>query len=109
MTLKRRVYLIYRLIKSYFQWRFIRNHQCHYSLDDMVLNKSENDICIPLTAWVYRCYCGKEIVEITESGVKQIANGVPYEAVTGQGDYAYNRLSEGNSERIQRKKDKLDR
>ena len=46
-------------------------------LKDMALGKSEPS-ARPLTGWRWKCLiCGRIYTEITESGLRQIASGIP--------------------------------
>ena len=54
---------------------FLREHPHIVSVVDMALGCKE-PASIPVTAWKYRCVlCEMEIVEITETGIKQLEAG----------------------------------
>jgi len=74
-------YVIERLIDW---WHNLIAHQHQYSMSRMVIYKGEpreHPSGIPLVAWVYRCKCGEEVVDLTASGIRLLQQGVEYEAL----------------------------
>ena len=65
-------------------WDYLFMHWHTYGLVSMCLYKGEpreNPRGIPLVAWVYRCKCGEEVVDLTASGIRLLQQGVKYEAL----------------------------
>ena len=57
-------------------------HKHKYIMARMVVYEGEPKEypnAIPLVAWIYRCKCGKEIVELEPSGIRLLQQGVGYD------------------------------
>ena len=62
-------------------WNDRFGHRHKYSMSSMALYEGEpreHANAIPLVAWIYRCKCGKEIVELDSSGIELLQQGVDY-------------------------------
>ena len=63
-------------------WDYYFGHQHKYSMDSMVVYEGEpreHPNATPLVAWIYRCKCGKEIIELEPSGIRLLQQGVDYD------------------------------
>ena len=65
-------------------WDYYFGHQHKYTMIGMCLYKGEpreHPCGVPLVAWIYRCRCGNEIVELNPSGIRLLQQGVDYDAL----------------------------
>ena len=68
----------------YWGWHLHFAHQHRYSLGGICIYKGEpreNPRGIPLVAWIYRCKCGEEVVQLEPSGIRLLQQGVDYDAL----------------------------
>ena len=74
-------YVIERLIDF---WHNLIAHQHRYSPGGMCLYRGEprkHTSSVPIVAWIHKCRCGKEIVELDYSGRELLQQGVDYDAL----------------------------
>ena len=57
-------------------------HWHKYSLVSLAIYEGEpkeHPSSIPITAWIYRCKCGEEIIELDTPGIRLLQKGVDYD------------------------------
>ena len=65
-------------------WDYRFGHRHKFSMAGMCVYEGEpreNPHGIPLVAWVYRCKCEHEIVELCTAGIELLQKGVDYDAL----------------------------
>ncbi len=74
-------YVIERLWDT---WYDLFMHHHRYSSAGMCYYRGEpreHPRSTPFVAWIHKCKCGKEIVDLTDSGIRLLQQGVDYDAL----------------------------
>jgi hypothetical protein len=77
-------------VKTWLEWLYFETllywdhyfgHWHKYTPSGTALYSGEDrgTVGIPVVAWIYRCKCGKEIVELDTAGIRLLQQGVEYD------------------------------
>lgn len=72
---------------DFYAWfDYLTTHFCAFKMCGMIVYGGEDRGTkgLPLVGFKYHCKCGREMIELTESGINLIANGVEYEALVAK-------------------------
>jgi len=65
-------------------WHDLFTHRHEYSMSGMALYKGEpreHPSGIPVVAWIFKCKCDHEIVQVDRAGIRLLQQGVDYDAL----------------------------